>query len=411
MKKIQCLVLALLMLFTLAACTSTPAGSGDTTASTTAATDSSATSNTETTIPDSDPGAPLQLPITAVSMPVITEQTTAEDGTVLFTHIYQDVALIAPDAETADKIVLNLLKKIDESASTAQNIRQMAIDDYDPDQTANAFLYKLLYNPKRIDEKVLSLYGSEITYSGGVHPVHVCLSVTYDMATGKELKLQDILVDDSTFDALSQLIIQDLDAHKKEYQLFDGYASVVAQRYGTASANTDNEAWYFSDTGLCVFFSPYDIAPYVAGQILVEIPYDQLNGIVRDDYLVPELPAAEGQIHVALAQDVDLDRFTQFAETTLDTSGERFVLYCDGLVTNVRLVEGSWAPDGSQFFGETTVFLSHTLCPGDAIMVQAAFMDAMPTLQLCYESNGSTYVFFLTQSGEDGSVFLCESGF
>ena len=105
MKKIQCLVLALLMLFTLAACASTPAGSGDTTASTTAATDSSATSNTETTIPDSDPGAPLQLPITAVSMPVITEQTTAEDGTVLFTHIYQDVALIAPDAGNTCRIL------------------------------------------------------------------------------------------------------------------------------------------------------------------------------------------------------------------------------------------------------------------------------------------------------------------
>lgn len=411
MKEIQCLVLALLMLFTLAACASTPANPGDTTASTTTTTESSAPSITETTIPDTEPAFPLQLPIAAVSMPVITEHTTAEDGTVLFSHIYQDVALIAPDAETADKIVLNLLKKIDESASTAQNIRQMAIEAYDPDQTVNAFLYKLLYNPKRIDEKVLSLYGSEITYSGGVHPAQVCLSVTYDMVTGKELKLRDILVDDNAFDALSQLIVQDLDAHKKEYQLFDGYASVVAQRYGTASANTDNEAWYLSDAGLCVFFSPYDIAPYVAGQILVEIPYDQLNGILRDDYLAPELPAADGQIHVALAQDVDLDCFTQFAEATLDTTGERFVLYSDGLVTNVRLVEGSWASNGSQFFGETTVFLSHTLCAGDAIMVQAEFMDAMPTLQLCYESNGSTYVFFLSQSGEDGSVFLCESDF
>ena len=414
MKRILCMMLCLLLMLSLFACGKTPA---ETTGSTdapgpnapTAADITAAPSDDTTAAPETD-GQLLRLPLIAVSMPVIREDLAGDDGTLLFSHIYQDAALIAPDADAAEKVVLNLLNQIDMSQSYAQEIRDWAEEYYDPDSTWNPYSYQLLYNPTRIDEKVLSLYGAEIAYSGGIHPNQVCVSASFDMVTGQLLQLDDVLAGSAAATELSQLIIEDLSENRENYQLYDGYATVVNERYGGVAANwMDQPAWYFSNTGLCVYFSPYDIAPYVAGPIVVEIPYGQLTDIVIDDYLPPELPAANGTITAALAQDVDLEQYSQFAEAILDDEGERFVLYSNDLVTNVMLEQGTWSADGSSFTPSATVFMAHTLCGGDAVMIQALMGDTLPTMRLSYESGSETHTQFITQSGEDGSILIVDT--
>lgn len=413
MKRLLCMTLCLLLTLSLFACgkapdettgsTAAPETDGPTTADTTIALADDSTSDPET---DSQP---LRLPLIAVSLPIIREDLFHDDGTLLFSHLYQDVALIAPDAEAAEQVVLNLLNQIDMGQSFSQEVRGWAEEYYDPDVDWYSYSYQLLYNPTRIDEKVLSLFGAEVAYSGGHHPNTVCVSASFDMVTGTLLTLEDVLVDGSAATELSQLIIEDLTAHKKEYQLYDGYATVVNERYGGVAANwMDQPAWYFSNVGLCVYFSPYDIAPYVSGQILVEIPYDQLTDIVKADYLPPEMPASKGTMAISLAQDLDLEQYSQFAEAILNDQGERFVLYADDLVTNVKLEQGSWSADGSVYVPTATVFMAHTLCSGDAVMVQDWIPDTMPFLRLSYESGGKTVTQYITQSGKDGSMLFID---
>lgn len=397
MKKVLCLILALALC--LCGCTSgtpidTTANTGDhqTTANSTTA---------ETTeVIDTEPQGPVQLPMSAISLPMLEHEIKGDDGEVLLIHNYQDVALIAPDAERAEEIVLKLLQEIDNGNSLANETLEYAKEDYGTRTDWLPYFYQLAYIPERIDEKVLSLHGVEASYTGGVHPNQIDISVNFDMVTGQILTLGDILTGSNAATELSQIIISDLTEMKDDYSLYDGYASVINSRYGGGSDQWEsNTLWYLSGIGLCITFSPYELAPYVVGPIKVEIPYAELGGILKDDFMPAQLPEANGTVSIALAQDVDLENYSQFAEAILDGDGERFVLYSDDLVTDVRLYYG---------VRYDTVFACNTLCAGDAIMVQAMIPDTIPNMQLSYVSGGITHTFEVTQSGMDGSMLLLE---
>ncbi len=362
-----------------------------------------------TDVPETtDAPGPVRLPLVAVSMPVVNEETTADDGTLIFTKTYQDLSLIAPDGEMAQKVVLNLLQQLDAGEVTSHGIAEQALNNYKTIEYWTPYFYQLLYNPMRVDEKVLSLYGLELYYTGGVHPNQVCVSGTYDMATGEVLTLKDILTGADAATALSQAVTEYLAENRETYQLYDGFATVIHQRIGgDGAAWRDNTAWYFSDAGLCFYFSPYDLAPYVVGPIRVEVPYESLVDLVHPDFLPAPLPEANGTVSVALAQDVELEQFGQFAEAILDAEGERFVLYADDLVTNVTLETGDFHDDGA-FYPRSVVFMAHTLCQGDAVMVQAQITDTMPTLRLTFNSGSKEVVLYVVQSGSDGSMYLTD---
>jgi hypothetical protein len=42
-----------------------------------------------------------------------------------------------------------------------------------------------------------------------------------------------------------------------------------------------------TDTGIVVKYQPYEIAPYSSGQPELLIPYSELKGILRPEYLPP----------------------------------------------------------------------------------------------------------------------------
>ena len=283
MKKYLCLFLCLLLTFSLFGCSKEPEATDSTTVP---ATTQSANAPDQgvadaTNSADSDNSKdPLRLPLLAISMPLIQKDFFHEDDTLLFSQIYQDVALIAPDAEAAEKVVMSLLYQIDLGQAYAQEIHGWAEEYYEPEHWF-PYSHQQLYSPTRLDEKVLSLYGKEIAFSGGVHPNQIGLSASFDMVTGKLLTLEDILLDSNAATELSQLIIEDLTANRENYQLYDGYAAIMNERFGGTSDNwKEQPAWYLSSSGLCVYFSPYDIAPYAAGRMEFSISYKSLSGIL-----------------------------------------------------------------------------------------------------------------------------------
>ena len=398
MKKPFCILLSFMLLLSLTACQRQPLVQSGTSTTT----DVNCSTGIDETINDT-----LRMPLIAISTPVNRESTRMNDETEIFFLTYQDIAMIAPDAEHAEKITLKLLQKIDERLTESKVIQDYAKQDYLSGNGYFPYFYKNIYNPVRIDEKVLSLYGAETVYSGGVHPNLLCVSANYDMATGEELELKDILQSDAAAASICGTILTNLKENEEEYMLFDGYDDAVQQQYGSLNTIT-TDSWYLSAEGLSLYFSPYELAPYASGIIEVMIPYDQLNGILKDDFLPPELPGCNGKADVILAQDIDLNKFSQFAEAILDPNGERFLFFSDGLISNIRLLEGTWDENGVRFTPTHTAFLANTLGTGDAIMVQAMFSDVMPNLQLSYDSGDQTYTYFVAQSGKDGSIYLIE---
>ena len=141
----------------------------------------------------------------------------------------------------------------------------------------------------------------------------------------------------------------------------------------------------------------------------MNIPYADLDGILQEDFFPADLPEnPSGTVYAELAQDIDLDYFTQFGEAILNDEGERVVLYSDKLVTNVTIETGTWSADGITYTPTATVFYATSLSYQDAIMLETDFYGSMPTLRLSYASNGQTHRFFITQSGADGSIILLD---
>lgn len=408
MKRIVPILLCIVLL--LAACGTKPP-TGDTSPSTGTPTTEPNTTTLPTEEPEETQPQDLQLPMSAVFMPLIAEAPVYKDDVLVYSSTYQEISLTIPNADCAEAVIMDLLGRIDEMRVNSEDLKNWALEEYQGQEYWMPYSTEVIYSPVRIDEKVLSLHGANFSFSGGVHPNYACISANYDLVTGKYLKLEDVLIDKVAADTLCQKIIDKLAEMAEEYYLYDDYIRTVDERFGTLfdPAWESTDYWYLSGEGLCVYFSPYEIAPYASGTIEVTFTYEELDGLIHPDFVPAALPeGTPGTVEAVLAQDVDLDSFTQSAEAIMDAEGEQVVLYTDGMVSGLTLEYGTWDEDGVYFSPKATVFAANTLTPGDAIMLQTMFSDTMPHLRLRYTSDGEEFTYFLFQSGKDGSILLLD---
>lgn len=399
MKRLFALILAICLLCTLASCKTDPAAStGSTTTSPEASTQDINAPETDVTV--------QQQPMVAVAVPVVTESAAADDGTVLFNQTFQNISLIVPDPEVADKIIVDFLNRTDVN-DDAEYIRSLSEEIYSDGITPYyPFWAQIAYDPMRIDRGVLSLYGSYATYTGGAHGLYNFKAVTYDLVTGEILSLRDILNETTTSDNICQLVLDSLTAQKEEERLFEGFESTVTELFNNGfQQNTD---WFFSNTGLCFFFSPYEIGPFSSGDIVAEIPYSKLTVILNDAYFPAERETALGTVQAEVFDETALDRFTQFAEVVLEEGSDKILLHTDKSVYDVRIETGTWSADGSIFTPSHTVLAAYSLTPGDAIMIDSPLNSTLPTLRLSYTTGNQTVCFFISLDTAENTVTLTE---
>ena len=201
MKKILSILLCTAVLLCLPACKDT-----DETVPTT--TQAIAVTTSESTLPEETlPQVDLpHIPVAAVTLTPTTEAEILPDGTVLFEYNYPTIHLALPDGEMAETVMLDFLNRIDATGAQAQQVKEAAEEFYTGKAGWNTYFYNLTFSPMRIDAGVLSLYGMESSYSGGMHPNHNACAVNYDLTTGKALKLRHILTADASADKLTSLI-------------------------------------------------------------------------------------------------------------------------------------------------------------------------------------------------------------
>lgn len=127
----------------------------------------------------------------------------------------------------------------------------------------------------------LSLQFMSASYYGGAHPISERFCYTFDLQTGDELSLSDILNPENT-EAQAQLIALLAQALREELPaLPDPQANIQSVFDGKYSINL----WGFTQEGLRVTFSPYMIAAYAAGYLDAVVPYEKLGDILLSDYL------------------------------------------------------------------------------------------------------------------------------
>lgn len=396
MKRTLFCFIACVLLLCLAACNQPQSNMDNTTE----------TSSVVTTTTVQDTHDVEQLPMYAISLPVVTESESATDGTTIFKHTYQNISLVIPEPEVADKIILDFLN-ITDLYSEAEVLKNTAEQEYAANpESFSSYWVQSIYNPMRIDRGVLSLYGSYATYSGGAHGAFSFKSANYDLVTGESLDLGDIFTEKVSVDEICSLIIRSLNDQKETEQLFDGFETIVSDLI--QKNFLQNHDWFFSDDGLCFFFSPYEIGPFASADVVAVIPYESLIGILDDSYFPAERERVNGTIKGEIFDESKLDHFTQFAEVTVQENSKQILLYTDISVYDVVIKTGSWSADGKTFTPEYTILASHTLTPGDALMIENALTQTLPSMQLSYNTNDETVQFYIGTNSVNNTVILTE---
>lgn len=325
-------------------------------------------------------------PLIAVSVPATTQYHTLQDGTEIFSYTHQHMNLIHPNAEVANRVILEFLNRVDTTQKEAQQILENAkINSADTDDWY-PYYYKILYNPTRIDQGILSLFGTHSSYAGGIHSSVSCIGANYDLQTGDILTLGSIMHKDATVDDFVAIIVEKLAVLAEDLYLFEDYSIGVHERF----RKDENlfQDFFFTATGLSFFFSPYEIAPYASGIITVEIPYEELPGLIYDGYFPPERDQIEGTLQTGAFSQLNMTSFTNMAEVNLSSEGEKIVVYPSGNVENIEII---FHGDGRNI-SSYTVFAAYQMSEQDAVIVKLKEEDLDKVSINYYANNLNTTI-------------------
>ncbi len=404
MKKYALIAALLILMSCLGACMPTKNTTGETTPVATTQPPQQTTVPNVTPGPNIDPTNPPETSLSKISLssiatPVVSQDFLAEDGTRILTYTYQDIFLIYPDAAVADAVYLSMVNAMSYSSGLQDTLIQ-AQEAYDGSSDWTAYEYSVLFDTMRIDQTIISVYGNVSAKTSEASSIAV--SGSFSLIDGKHLTFGDIQASGYHYYNLLTLVEAQLKASPAANELFEDYRETLASHL----RDTKFSNWFFTETGLSFFFLPMEIAPNSEGTIVVEVPYSELTGLVKDDYFPAEEYTTGGSMYAQLFEDAELFKYQQFSEICQNSQGVEFILSTDGAVTDIRLEYGAWNSAGTKFIPIATIFACDGIGTDTAIVVQCDIPDVMPVLRLSYLSAGEQHSQYITQSGNDGAIIF-----
>ncbi len=154
---------------------------------------------------------------------------------------------------------------------------------------------EIVYNVKLNEYHLVSIGLDEYSYTGGAHPNQNMMYLNIDRGGDRLLVLGDIIDAEhlKSFNQFekSKLLVDNRDSLypeiTTEYEvLIADQTQLTAEQQLAAYGSFKN--FYLTPTSIITYYNGYDIAPYAAGPIFVEIPYsDILESISLNGPLVP----------------------------------------------------------------------------------------------------------------------------
>lgn len=205
----------------------------------------------------------------------VTKEYKAADGTLL-----AKVDLTYPEIEnpTNDATIAawneEYKKDIEEEISSIEEDMVPAAEEEKEWRDAEGYEVTPLEFEQTVDvtlnrKDLLSITEFYYYYTGGAHPNSSRRSRTFDMENKKELAISDILKDEDP-NALMMKAYADM-VDNNEYYAEDAQYREDLKR--TIKESLDHVSFYLTDTGMELYFMPYDVASYAEGYIEATIPY------------------------------------------------------------------------------------------------------------------------------------------
>ena len=208
-----------------------------------------------------------------------------------------------------DQEILDQLSKMleivdaDQASSTAQGSEQTNHLDVQAQQYANAFIkideelkalssshqISLMIKPKILQSKgtLATVVLNSSSYLGGAHGSTAQRYYNFDLKNQKQVQLNDLLLpkQKAKLDKLAH------EAFKR--WVIDSKLANTADEYEQAWPFQVTDNYFLGEQGLILQYGEYEIGPYVVGLPRLVIPFDQLQGVLKPEYLPKvETPAA-----------------------------------------------------------------------------------------------------------------------
>jgi hypothetical protein len=150
-----------------------------------------------------------------------------------------------------------------------------------PEAPNMVYIYAGLGDTLEISPSVISLYYNESSYTGGAHDNYYTSYYNFDATTGKLLELKEIVKDTLSLNKLAEVKFKAEETKvakengmefKMEDYFFPENKFILPQNIG------------ITKEGLRLLYNPYEVAAYVRGAIVLDIPWRELKGIVTEKY-------------------------------------------------------------------------------------------------------------------------------
>lgn len=230
-----------------------------------------------------------------------TDQREADDGTELADYTYtipvlrvatEDGQILDSAATAAEKQALDVADAFNANftswleSTDFPAVFTWAEEDYaqrkkDGQDWEMPYDEEFTYTFWRSD-RLISIAGEYYSYTGGAHPNTVLLGWNFDLQTGRFLHPAALGADSGEFQtAVTEEIIRQADQRAAE----GGYAPTTMywEDYQDIAARWPDYAVSFTDRGMTVTFSAYDMACYAAGPQTFEISLDLLKPYLSED--------------------------------------------------------------------------------------------------------------------------------
>lgn len=120
--------------------------------------------------------------------------------------------------------------------------------------------------------KVISVYQSFYSYSGGAHGMPGRENHMFDPETGKEITLENLTnMSSQELNDKMRTMFLELVENDTENKFFPEAADTLAQKDNFTSK------YYLNEEGVVFYTEPYEISPYAAGFTEIVVPYAQLG--------------------------------------------------------------------------------------------------------------------------------------
>ena len=245
----------------------------------------------------------------------------------------------------------------------------------------------------RHDEMVVSLISLSSIYSGGTHPNSVQTAYNLDIQNRRLLRLEDV-IDGSRAGELANLVRSGVDERFAFIDggngLFDDYADTisVSRSYGNMTPY-----WYLNDVGLVIFYNQYELGPYAAGIIKVELPYGALEGILLEEYLPAEPDGTPGDL--LLRGDI---AGRNAIPITIEPEGQKLLVGVEGTVYQVQLSEIMWLEDTP--VAQDLLFSALTLGQDDILEITGGYDDTSRSFAIEFTNGAGERRIYYLHDGE-----------